>query len=216
LSKEELCVACARYYFDVEDTPYKHFYGKYDQVEQIPSGTSTFQIAKLERVYKMKDFNATGTVNEDDFVLWGQKVCEISGIKYTSEKKQNWIKAYKTFFQGDPKNAKEWIGGVLAWQAADPTCIKTSTKVNMALFECIDSGKNGKISWSEFEAFIGALGVSADDAKVAFEMIDANKDGVLSKEELCVACARYYFDVEDTPYKHFYGKYDQVEQIPSD
>jgi len=78
----------------------------------------------------------------------------------------------------------------------------------MALFECVNTDSKGKISSQGFEVFVGAVGVSEADAKVAFDMIDTNNDGTLSQKELCGACAHYYLDIQDTPYKHFYGKYD--------
>jgi hypothetical protein len=40
------------------------------------------------------------------------------------------------------------------------------------------------VSWGEFKAsIIMGLGVTEEDAKVAYEMMDENGDGVLSKEE---------------------------------
>jgi len=67
----------------------------------------------------------------------------------------------------------------------------------------INNGKTCKISWSEFKAFVGVLGVSVDDAKVACEPIDINNNRVLSKDQLCIVCACHYFDVDNTLYKHF-------------
>jgi len=168
-----------------------------------------FQKTKLERVYKMKDFNADGKVEEIDFVLWGQKMCSTMNTEFSKEKKKVWTNAYEAFF-GDTSSKEEFVNKTIGWQAAEgtETCLAEAAKLNTKLFECIDANNDGVVTWEEFYAFIGAIsGVTEADAKVAFEMIDKNKDGVLSNEEVATACAHYYFDKEDTSYKHFYGKY---------
>lgn len=169
-----------------------------------------FQIAKLERVYDMKDFNGDGTVEEIDFILWGQKACSAMNVEFTEEKKKAWTDAFQAFF-GGTFSKEDYVNKVIGWQEAvgTETCIAESAKANVKLFECIDVNNDGVVSWEEFFAFIGALSnVTEANAKIAFDMIDANKDGTLSKEEVSVALAHYYFDREDTVYKHFYGYYD--------
>jgi hypothetical protein len=59
------------------------------------------------------------------------------------------------------------------------------------------------VSWEEFKAFVMPLGIEGDGAKFAFEMIDDNSDGVLSKEELstvsmAIALCRCIFFVRST------------------
>jgi Ca2+-binding EF-hand superfamily protein len=150
-----------------------------------------------------------GQVLERDFVHWGELVAEISKIPFTDEIRKHWEKAYSIYFSNNAgESAEKWIKSVEEF-GKTPNVIQICTELNMAVFTCADANKDGVVSFDEFKAFVSVLGVTdQDDVKFAFKMIDENKDGVLSKEELGKACAHYYMDAEDTPYKHFYGKFE--------
>ena len=79
--------------------------------------------------------------------------------------------------------------------------------MNMGMFKAMDVNNDGKISLREYKFAVIPLGVTEEDCEVAFNMIDANGDGFLSHEEFGFARAHYYFDKDDTIYKHFYGKF---------
>lgn len=164
-----------------------------------------FQKKKLQRVYKMKDFNGDGKISIEDFVLWGEKACEQSGQEYTDARKDAWKSAYQVFFANDSGSSFDgWVKATEAFADIEDH-VNIAASYNLKLFDCIDTNGDGEISWKEFLAFIKPLGVTEEGAKVAFEMIDENGDGILSKDELSVACARYYFDKETTKYSQFYG-----------
>merc|ERR1712137_219861 len=84
-----------------------------------------------------------------------------------------------------------------------------SKEYNVMLFRTLDVNKDGVISFDEYRALVIPLGVSEEDCKFGFKMIDANGDGTLSPDEFAEACARYYFDKDDTNYKHLYGRYPE-------
>eukprot|EP00584_Thalassiosira_punctigera_P021954 CAMPEP_0172548400 /NCGR_PEP_ID=MMETSP1067-20121228/17695_1 /TAXON_ID=265564 ORGANISM="Thalassiosira punctigera, Strain Tpunct2005C2" /NCGR_SAMPLE_ID=MMETSP1067 /ASSEMBLY_ACC=CAM_ASM_000444 /LENGTH=159 /DNA_ID=CAMNT_0013335607 /DNA_START=158 /DNA_END=637 /DNA_ORIENTATION=- len=158
----------------------------------------------------MKDLTGDGKVNLDDFVMWGKKVAAISNLEYTEERQKHWEAACEAFFpDGIGNDVEAWMKHIGDFENVEGY-LDIAANVNTTLFSCIDiDPKDGKISPEEFRAFVVPLGVTCDDdIKFAFEMIDENKDGYLSVKELSYACARYYFDKEDSPYKHFYGKFD--------
>merc|ERR1711865_898809 len=170
-----------------------------------------FQRTKIERAYTMKDVDGSGVVEVVDFHHWGQKMCDKMQVDFTEEKKKKWSAVFEAFFS-DTNSKESYVAKVLGWQAAVGTdvCIAQSSKVNEALFECIDINSDNVVSFEEYFAFISCISsVTEADAKKAFEMIDTDNDGTLSRDEICTACARYYFDQEDTIYKHFYGDFEK-------
>ena len=167
-----------------------------------------FQRAKLERIYKMMDFDGDGRVSVSDFILWGKKVAEISGVDYTPEIQKGWEECYSVYFPGDiGEDIENYVTRTIEFSKME-NVIEYTANLNLKLFACVDSNHDGLISWEEFKAFVMPFGVSEEDAKFAFTMTDENGDGVLSKEELCEACTRYYLDAVDSKYKHFYGRFD--------
>jgi Ca2+-binding EF-hand superfamily protein len=90
----------------------------------------------------------------------------------------------------------------------DPLHVEHSKDINLTLFNVLDSDKDGTISYDEYYAFVQPAGVSPADARVGFDMIDTDNDGVLSRDEVGTACARYYFDQEETEFMYFFGKWD--------
>ena len=169
---------------------------------------SDLQRAKLERIYRMKDFDGDGRVSVNDFILWGKKVSEFSGLDYTPEIQKGWEECYSIYFPGDTgEDIEKFVKKSIEFSQTE-NAIEFSAKLNLKLFACVDSNNDGLISWEEFKAFVMPFGVSEDDARFAFTATDENGDGVLSKEELCEACTRYYLDAVDSKYKHFYGRFD--------
>jgi RNase P subunit RPR2 len=171
------------------------------------------QKKKLTRIFKMmqttEEGKKNGQVLKRDFVHWGELFAEASKVEFTDELKSHWEKACSIYFSnGAGDSAEKWIKSVEEF-GKTPSVIQICTELNMAMFMCADANKDGVVSFDEFKDWVSVLGVTdQDDVKFAFKMIDENKDGVLSQEELGKACAHYYMDAEDTPYKHFYGKFE--------
>ena len=80
-------------------------------------------------------------------------------------------------------------------------------KIADVVFDVIDTNHDGKIQWQEYQDFFRILmeEVDPDVAKNAFNAIDFNGDGVLSKEEFKAATVEYFVSKEDTPIKFMFG-----------
>ncbi len=77
------------------------------------------------------------------------------------------------------------------------------------MFDCLDVDGNGTISFKEYQISLKALGeTSEENIKFAFDSIDTNKDGTISRDEYAKVRSNYFNseDIED-PSKWCYGAF---------
>jgi len=77
------------------------------------------------------------------------------------------------------------------------------------MFDCLDVDGNGTISFKEYEVYLKALGeTNEENFKRAFESMDLNKDGSISRDEYAKIRSDYGSceDPED-PSKWFLGTF---------
>lgn len=163
--------------------------------------------ARLSRIFDMKDFRKVGKVEEKDFVEWGRRSAYCAGVEYTPEIQDDWKAAHKEYF-GDRITKDAWIEGIFYWRSLESSK-EATIATNSLLFKCVDLNKDEKGTFKEYYAFVHPLGISEDDAKKSFDIIDSNGDGTLSVEEFSTACFHYYADLEASPYENFYGIYNE-------
>jgi len=204
MSIEEFADCIVHYYFDEGENKYMNFFGQFKKQIVV----SPFQRKKLERVFALTDMNRSGNVTVDDFILWGEKAATVSKVKFTEERKAEWVNAHNVYFAGKDMLPEEFVQHVQAFMQQDPLHVEHSKEINLTLFNVLDENKDGEISFDEYYAFVHPAGVTPANARVGFDMIDADKNGVLSRDEIGTACARYYFDQEESQYMHFFGKWD--------
>eukprot|EP00577_Skeletonema_sp_RCC1716_P026381 CAMPEP_0113412626 /NCGR_PEP_ID=MMETSP0013_2-20120614/22945_1 /TAXON_ID=2843 ORGANISM="Skeletonema costatum, Strain 1716" /NCGR_SAMPLE_ID=MMETSP0013_2 /ASSEMBLY_ACC=CAM_ASM_000158 /LENGTH=198 /DNA_ID=CAMNT_0000299151 /DNA_START=167 /DNA_END=763 /DNA_ORIENTATION=- /assembly_acc=CAM_ASM_000158 len=172
---------------------------------------NSFQEAKLRRVYEAKDFDNKGYVSTNDYETWGKIAAEKVGLEMDDEIKGYWVTACQSYF-GDTKSFDDWIDYFNAFIENNPDNYEEiSRDINVTVFKAIDSNKDGVVSVAEYKAIVTAIfpDLTDDDVEYGFNMIDEDGDGVLSQEEVATAWLRYYYDEEDTKYKHFYGRWDE-------
>eukprot|EP00985_Skeletonema_marinoi_P006008 scaffold2600_cov58-Skeletonema_marinoi.AAC.1 len=168
---------------------------------------TSFQEAKLRRVYEAKDFDNNGYVSSNDFAIWGRIAAEKVGLDMDDEAKECWVSAGQSFY-GNTKSYDEYIDYFNAFLENNPDNYEEiSRDIMVNVFKAIDSNKDGVVNLAEYKAFVTAVfpNLTDDDVEYGFNIIDEDGDGVLSQEEVATACTRYYYDEEDTKYKHFYG-----------
>jgi hypothetical protein len=168
-----------------------------------------FLVMKLNRVFEMMDFEKKGTIFAQDFVEWGRRAAAIGGVKFTRDMEETWIKTWEAYF-GDGNESKDaWIRKAFAFKnMAKEKTIEMSVEINIPLFDCVDLDGNGEISYREFNAMVMPLGVSENDAKVAFDIIDTDKNGVLDKSEFAEAMSNYYLTAVPNRFQHLFGFWD--------
>ncbi len=73
----------------------------------------------------------------------------------------------------------------------------TMDKNFMTHFDIIDGDGNGEISFKEWVQYYIACGIDIIHARASFDAMDANHDGVISKEEFIAYAKEFFFSVED-------------------
>ena len=77
------------------------------------------------------------------------------------------------------------------------------------LYDVIDTNSDGHISVGEFKVYLKAIApeVTEEEAEHAFNMIDADKNGEISRDEFFTAAEDFFFGVEETELSRvFLGK----------
>jgi len=167
----------------------------------------SFLVEKIRRIYSKKDQNGDGLVEQRDFEEWGEKASKLIGAELTDEAREAWIRAYNLWY-GENKTFEPWKDFILKMAENEiENTIAYGYTVNQPLFKTVDVDEDGTISFDEYKAFVMPLGATEAECKVGFEMIDTNADGILSYEEFNHALVMYYFDKNNSKYKHFYGEY---------
>mmetsp|Transcript_25307 Transcript_25307/g.38270 ORF Transcript_25307/g.38270 Transcript_25307/m.38270 type:complete len:192 (-) Transcript_25307:88-663(-) len=155
---------------------------------------TSFQEAKLRRVYEAKDFDNKGYVSTNDWEKWGKIAAEKVGLDLDDEAKGYWVTSGNSYF-GNTTSFDEWIDYFAAFLKQHPdNYLEISRDMNVNVFKAIDSNKNGVVDFAEYKALVTAIfpNLTEDDVKYGFDIIDENGDGVLSREEVATAWLHYY------------------------
>jgi len=94
-----------------------------------------------------------------------------------------------------------------AMKNCDPTIVINMTNAFSAMFfDLIDTNKDSFIGKDEFAVFYHLRGLDPQGAPDAFNAIDANQDGKLSREEFNAAYVDFITnDDPNSPFSHFFG-----------
>ena len=78
-----------------------------------------------------------------------------------------------------------------------------------AIFDVVDTNRNGFLELNEYEKMMKASNFDAGTARMAFDVIDANHDGKLSRQELFDYNAKFWYYPDDQEAVGMYGpKYE--------
>ena len=78
------------------------------------------------------------------------------------------------------------------------------------VFDILDLDSNGEISYEEWETHHKCNGIDTAYAKTSFDAMDANKDGVVVRDEFTDYYEEFYYTTEDTMNSsQMYGPLDQ-------
>ncbi len=163
-----------------------------------------FHRAKLEAAFDREDRNGDGQITPVDFTMMAKDIAEKSGKPYTKEMEEKWLTIYSMYYKDSP-NTEAFVQNT--FQASKVVPREQAIAAQKPMFDVIDLDGNGLIDKKEWEIYLSCINVSPEDAAKSFDIIDTDKDGTLSVEELAQAIVGYYFDEEPNDYQHVFGPF---------
>ena len=185
--------------------------------------TTPFIQRKLALAFCKHDLSKNGLLERKDFQLIGQTIAKSLGLKEDNSKYQQIVDSYTQAWDSALAAVAEQSGGKLSLAQflevrsqhdRSPTEKRNEQRgkideLAQKLFDGLDLDGSGTISITEYRLFLQALGETNEESiKLAFETIDTNKDGTISRDEFTQLRRDYFMlDEPEHPSKWFYGSF---------
>ncbi len=158
------------------------------------------QQTKILHFFNVLDHDGNGILEQEDFELVSDAICDIRELASNSTERLNMgIKAHGIFVQVLKDLQKdtaiirkeEWI------KFFERQILSRSedyiANVSSYLFSIFDQDSDGFIDEKEYLDMFKAYGLYTAQAKKAFDLLDLNGDGKLSKQEVVKAFEEFFF-----------------------
>lgn len=158
------------------------------------------QKTKILHFFNVLDHDGNGILEQEDFELVSEAICDIRGLASNSTERLNLgIKSHVIFVQVLKDLEKdtaiirqeEWL------KFFERQILSRSEdyikKVVTYVFSIFDQDGDGHIDEKEYLDMFKAYGLYTAQAKKAFDLLDLNSDEKLSKEELIKAFEEFFF-----------------------
>lgn len=163
---------------------------------------SELQEKKLTRYFRVYDVDDDGRIRRRDFERVVENVRILHGLPDDSPDHRALREGYLERWEGIRASAdgdgdggvdlREWLD---YWQGVvddDDRYEEEVAAVTDRLFEIFDTDENGVIGPDEFCDFYGIFGLSTALARQVFAELDADGDGVISRDELAAIGRQFY------------------------
>jgi len=165
---------------------------------------TALQRRKLQLRFALLDTDGNGYLSQEDYDLVALRLCAAFGHLPDTPDYERVHNAYlqlweqlrnrmdaegsgrislQQFMDGCEKLIEEHPGDGAPPLVHDPVDL---------IFDMVDSDQNGQIDLREFTTWMHAYGVGPQDTVEAFDLLDADGDGVLNRDEISAAAEAFY------------------------
>ena len=159
-------------------------------------------------VFDSSDADHDGYLDQEDMRVTGARLCDLLGLGMTAPQREQINAAFTTVWQnaaaaidgdGDGRISRdEYIRYAFAADLDRTTFIAAVVwPITDALWDALDPEQDDHLTRREYLRLWAAYGVDGTAARQAFRMLDADRDGRLSKDDF--AQAIYDFFYSDDP-----------------
>ncbi len=161
------------------------------------------------------DSDGDGFIEEHDYSIATGRLAGLSGFAAGSAEYEQIHRSMMAGWQllrtfdtdGDGRvSIEECLGGFEALYADPEHNQRLLVEPNKGIFDLIDVDRDGRISVDEHRAWLQAMNVSEDEIAIAFEHLDPNEHGYLSREEFVELHHQFFTDENpDVPGAWLFG-----------
>jgi Ca2+-binding EF-hand superfamily protein len=170
---------------------------------------TTFQQHKLEKVFDSFDLGHKGVIDELDLVAMAQIWCEtydatpnsLTWRKIHGQARGFWRGIQASMESGDVERITkaDWVAYMDKPGFAE-FVEKVAIPFSMAVFDAADKDGDGRITVEEMMAGQGKSGMSEQETRSAFELLDIDHDGLVTADEYVQAAREFYLSEDpDAP-----------------
>jgi len=165
---------------------------------------------KIKTYFTRLDKDGDGVLTENDFKLICDNIIKVR--RYSGEReaeiRNKYSELWTKYFQPLSNNGKatfDELISVLKKHGKDE--IKSDIAAQFSLFfDCFDTNQDGFIQLHEFVTFFNIVGVSEVFSKKAFDVMDTDRDTMLSRDEFVTAAVDFFtLEEPSLPCDLFYG-----------
>lgn len=153
---------------------------------------SEFRKRKLTMAFYRLDTTQDGYLSMDDMVLCGRRVAALQGFDVGSPEHVKTVEAFRQSWHtmlmpedttGDGRlTVADYIGRIETLRQM-VEMQQLALDMNATFFDLVDFDQNGKIEAGELAILLQSLGIHSDDAHLAFNKVDRDGDGFITREE---------------------------------
>ncbi|MBW4717830.1 EF-hand domain-containing protein [Saccharothrix obliqua] len=156
--------------------------------------------AQPQDAFRHLDHNGDGAIDRHDFESVADAVIREFGLQPDSGKASALTRSYGEAWQllsdeldtdRDGRINSEEFNRAISQLAEDPRFRSHLTRTSAAEFDAADSGGNGSLDRDDFTRLIRALSRQGGNVNDAFDRLDRDHDGVVSRDEYVEAAAGY-------------------------
>ena len=161
--------------------------------------SSEFWKKKAHRAIRVRDTNRDGTISKEDFDMVIEHYRDMgTSEEHLKKLSDSFSKTCLNYGMADEgrKLTYDEFAAHLSENGKIPGRDERS-KAFVVMFDIIDSNCNGEISFKEWTDYYKTVGIDVKHARASFDAMDADGNGIVSKEEFIAYVDEYFFTTED-------------------